>query len=640
MCIQNGYWGTKLYLFDGNKAISEDEYKEDEEFRQRACRGKVIKSTDYVDLESEMPKKLDWPYDWWCRKCKAWVALIKSQFRLQIHVQDETGTMSLSLFNDEVQAMVGRSAYQLCEKYVKRESDGSIPMEITNLIGNKYAFKVAIDDYNVKKLLHVFTVLCFSNDQEIITSVLACATPIKDNEATSSTVPAITSLDLESQTDENTTPNEKQKTNKRHAEGESGSESSTGKKKAVEIKVKKDALTNLMMKHQLDSFILQNKSTTSVYKSLTLRLIGEDTDEEFDTNNGDLVVSDEEKKNFALFYIEELMRSRGTTLRRWPEMPYPDERYISEFGTGKTFLWKTLAAGIRRKGDIVLNVASSGIASLLMSGGRTAHSRFHIPINIDEMSTCSICPQSDLGALLKKCKLMIWDEAPMTNKLCFEALDRNLRDVLRRTRYDTCETPFGNMTMVFGGDFRKVLPVIPKGSRQDIVNASLKQSYLWDHCNVLKLIANMRLTVGACEIRDFAEWILKVGDGELGEANDGEVSIDVPEELLIDAVDDPVTSIIDFTYPNLLNNINDPSYFQEKAILAPINEVVDTINDHLLNKFPGEEMVYLSCDSIDKTERGSAIDEAVFSPEFINGLKFSGVPNHRLALKVGVPIML
>nr|GFA95365.1 ATP-dependent DNA helicase PIF1-like [Tanacetum cinerariifolium] len=112
----------------------------------------------------------------------------------------------------------------------------------------------------------------------------------------------------------------------------------------------------------------------------------------------------------------------------------------------------------------------------------------------------------------------------------------------------------------------------------------------------------MRLTVGAspedvCEIRDFVESILKVGDEELGEANDGE------------------------------------------AILAPTNEVVDTIKDHLLNKFPGEKMVYLSCDNIDKTERGSAIDEAVFSPEFINGLKFSGVPNHRLTLKVGVLIM-
>lgn len=39
------------------------------------------------------------------------------RFRLQLRVQDESGTISLSLFNDEVQAMVGRSAYQLCDKY-------------------------------------------------------------------------------------------------------------------------------------------------------------------------------------------------------------------------------------------------------------------------------------------------------------------------------------------------------------------------------------------------------------------------------------------------------------------------------------------------------------------------------------------
>ncbi|GJT19218.1 ATP-dependent DNA helicase PIF1-like protein [Tanacetum coccineum] len=51
-------------------------------------------------------------------------------------------------------------------------------------------------------------------------------------------------------------------------------------------------------------------------------------------------------------------------------------------------------------------------------------------------------------------------------------------------------------------------------------------------------------------------------------------------------------------------------------------------------------MVYLSSNNIDKTERGAAIDESVFSSEFINGLKFSGVPNYMLALKVGVPIML
>ncbi|GJV19046.1 ATP-dependent DNA helicase PIF1-like protein [Tanacetum coccineum] len=68
-------------------------------------------------------------------------------------------------------------------------------------------------------------------------------------------------------------------------------------------------------------------------------------------------------------------------------------------------------------------------------------------------------------------------------------------------------------------------------------------------------------------------------------ANDIAVSIDVPCKIHIDVANDPVTSIIDFTYPNILDNIIDLSYFQEKAILAPTNEVVDTINDHLLEKF-------------------------------------------------------
>nr|GEW43771.1 hypothetical protein [Tanacetum cinerariifolium] len=90
--------------------------------------------------------------------------------------------------------------------------------------------------------------------------------------------------------------------------------------------------------------------------------------------------------------------------------------------------------------------------------------------------------------------------------------------------------------MVFGGDFRQVLPIISNGSWQDIV-----------------------------------KWILKVGDGDIGEHYDGKVCIDLPEEFLLDTVDDPVTSIVDFTYLNILDNINDPSYFQEKAILAPMS---------------------------------------------------------------------
>lgn len=75
-------------------------------------------------------------------------------------------------------------------------------------------------------------------------------------------------------------------------------------------------------------------------------------------------------------------------------------------GTEKTFMWSSLSAAIRCRGEIVLNVASSGIASLLLPGGRTTHSRFKIPINVTEDSFCSIKQESSLGELIVRTKLI------------------------------------------------------------------------------------------------------------------------------------------------------------------------------------------------------------------------------------------
>ncbi|KAH0682655.1 hypothetical protein KY290_021244 [Solanum tuberosum] len=131
---------------------------------------------------------------------------------------------------------------------------------------------------------------------------------------------------------------------------------------------------------------------------------------------------------------------------------------------GKTYIWKTLSAAIRSKGDVVLTVASSGIASLLLPGGRTAHSRFVIPLNITEDSTCNLKQGTPLAHLLIKTKLIIWDEAPMMHKHCFEALDKTLRDIIGYKDATKSELPFGGKTIVLGGDFRQILLVIPKGS--------------------------------------------------------------------------------------------------------------------------------------------------------------------------------
>jgi hypothetical protein len=59
-------------------------------------------------------------------------------------------------------------------------------------------------------------------------------------------------------------------------------------------------------------------------------------------------------------------------------------------GTGKTFVWTTLLSRLQRQGKIMLIVASSGIASLLLLGGRIAHSKFKIPIDLHDESTYDI----------------------------------------------------------------------------------------------------------------------------------------------------------------------------------------------------------------------------------------------------------
>ena len=95
-------------------------------------------------------------------------------------------------------------------------------------------------------------------------------------------------------------------------------------------------------------------------------------------------------------------------------------------GCGKNFVWKMLIYKLWSLGLIVLPVASSGIAVTLMPGGRTTHSRFRIPVVLDDCSSCGIRHDSDIAELIKHTDLIIWDEAPMHHRYAFECLDRSL----------------------------------------------------------------------------------------------------------------------------------------------------------------------------------------------------------------------
>jgi hypothetical protein len=76
-------------------------------------------------------------------------------------------------------------------------------------------------------------------------------------------------------------------------------------------------------------------------------------------------------------------------------------------GTGKSFVWNTLAHACRAEGKIVLCVASSGIAAILLPGGRTSHSMFGIPLSLDEFSTSTVTKGTHKAELFKKVSILL-----------------------------------------------------------------------------------------------------------------------------------------------------------------------------------------------------------------------------------------
>jgi hypothetical protein len=142
-------------------------------------------------------------------------------------------------------------------------------------------------------------------------------------------------------------------------------------------------------------------------------------------------------------------------------------------GTGKTYVYNTLCYHLRSDMKIVICVASSGIAAILLKGGRTVHLCFKVPISLHMASFCTIFQNTELAALIQQADLVIWDKALMQHRHIMEAVDRSFRDLCHSP-----DKPFGGLTIVFGGDFQQILPVILKGSRAQIVEAYMKSSIL------------------------------------------------------------------------------------------------------------------------------------------------------------------
>ncbi|KAK9672770.1 hypothetical protein RND81_12G123500 [Saponaria officinalis] len=238
----------------------------------------------------------------------------------------------------------------------------------------------------------------------------------------------------------------------------------------------------------------------------------------------------------------------------------------------------------------------------------------------------------------------------MVHRHAFEAVDRAFRDIMHADDPTAKNKGFGGKTVVLGGDFRQILPVVPRKGRTDIVDASIsKSTQIWPHCKVLKLVKNMRLMHGKddqenADIEEFSRWVLDIGDGKVtATAKTGEDEktwISIPEDMIIENTGDSVTSIVEEVHPNLLENYTDTAYLQGRAILTPKNDTADEVNNYMLTLIPREQIVSKSVDRICQMTENATDMENIYPTEFLNSLKFQGLPNHEMLLKVGCPVIL
>ncbi|XP_027155834.1 ATP-dependent DNA helicase PIF2-like, partial [Coffea eugenioides] len=223
--------------------------------------------------------------------------------------------------------------------------------------------------------------------------------------------------------------------------------------------------------------------------------------------------------------------------------------------TGKTFLYRSLLATLRSQGHIAIVVATSGVAVSILPGGRTAHSRFKIPLDFSRNKTCQLSKQGSITRLLLQSRLILWDEASMAKLETLEAFDDLLRDIM------DCDLPFG------GKNIRAILDPV------------------------------------------FSEFLLRIGEGREAVDRHGEITLSSEMVIPYTKKEESLNRLLKSIFSDLMTYSKDPYSMINRCVFVPKNSSVDEINDVMIKRFSGNLHVYVSSDrTVDPRHQGDYED--------------------------------
>ncbi|XP_065670843.1 ATP-dependent DNA helicase pif1-like [Hydra vulgaris] len=363
---------------------------------------------------------------------------------------------------------------------------------------------------------------------------------------------------------------------------------------------------------QIEKIINKSGKTLSDYK---LPVVDEFIDFNLENLNDNVQQSiDESNRMRPLLNVNQLNLSNAV-LAALNEQPSVENQHSRLFfmdgpaGNGKKFTYNYLVAESINRGFKSATAAWTGIVATLLTNGSTLHGLFKLPVPILDNTTRNVTPNSIHGHFLKEVSLFLLDETSMIPKHALNAIDRLLKDVCNNN------FPFGGKVILFGGDFRQILPVVKRGQPAEIVESCIKCSLQWRWVQKFTLTENMRVHDGE---REFSQWLLKLGSGTMPvkEEDPFKGCIEIPNQCIIRENE----SIVEKIFGDA-----DQNDYSKRVILTPTNVDSLLINEEVLECLLGEVKNYLSADQIDTDDLNERNN---FPVEFLNSLTPSGMPPH------------